>query len=700
MRVKLISCVILAALLLAGCGNDDSSDNKQDGNETTTVVTEAMLAQDPELRIDETHYVLLTIETQQDEVDSDDLSGAGQDCYNFEVTKNMSVALNITSPNGMFSSAVYEAESPDALAEASEGQKSDMVSLTPNKTYTFCVTNEGEALQSLTIFFESESSASGANSLQTASSSSSADSSQEQYSLTSTHKLSGSACAWANGDQSGNNYAHYVFNQCSFKGTNFTDTDFSHATIQHTDMTGANFTGTNLTKCKLSDVGDLTTNINLAGAQGYIPDYYCRADSPIEQCNPTAFTVKNFSDLIAQKECPSADYPSCDFESAYISGRDLSDAHLKTINFSGATIDFGNFRSSDLSEADFSGATIQNSDFRGADLSSAKLNDAKISDTDMSGANMSSADLTGTKFDNTWLSGVLYNGNSYCEDGSKDTCNPADYSADEVQYLLTNKECPPANPTCDFPNLFLIDEDLSGIDLSNANLTGSWFESVNFTNANLNGVTGVSNWGGHSIFKGVTWINGKYCMATSTPGVCEQAAYTGADVQALIANNSAEAGSDFTGVYLSGEQFWQGLFDSVVFNEADFSNATIKDTSMRDCQFQNATFHGAAIALVDFSYSQFPGASFNNAIFADQTSFKHAVFSKATFQNADFRSVLLDGATFDETDFTYSTVNMEELLTNSQISGKTTMPNGTVCEGLAECIQLCTSANNYCEWHP
>ena len=90
----------------------------------------------------------------------------------------------------------------------------------------------------------------------------------------------------------------------------------------------------------------------------------------------------------------------------------------------------------------------------------------------MSGADMSFADFTGIKFENTWLSGVLYNDGTYCENGSNDTCKPSDYSAQEVQHLLSYKQCPPSNAGCRFPLLFIIDKDLSGIDFSNADLTG------------------------------------------------------------------------------------------------------------------------------------------------------------------------------------------------------------------------------------
>lgn len=683
MRINLMSCVILATLLLAACGNDNSTDNIQSSDQTTTVVTEAMLAQDPELRIDESHHVLLTIESQQSEVDSSDLSGAGKDCYNFQVTKNMSVSLYITSPNEKFSNALYEAESPDPLAEASEGQESDIVTLMPNEIYTLCVKNEGDELQSLTNFFESESSSLEFNRPQTASISSSANRSQEKYSLTSTHKLSGSACAWPNADQSDRNYANYIFSQCNFNGTNFTNTSFANTTVQHTDMTNANFTGTDLTNFNINDIGDVVKDNNWAGAKNYHQGYYCRVDSPIGQCNDTTFTVQHFTDLITKKIC-SSNYPSCDFSRAYIYNQDLSQSNFKTINLSGAS--------------------INNTKLVSADLSNASLNNAKIENSDMSAANMQNADLTGTTFSNTWLSGVIYNDSGatiYCEAGSKGSCQSASYSADDVLYLLAEKKCPPNNSTCEFPKLYIADKDLSGIDLSNANLKGTYFSNVNFTKANLNGVQGVVDWGNTSIFKGAIFTENEYCMASSLPGNCAKAtSYDPSDVQELINNQSAKAGSDFTGVYLSGEQFWKGLFDNVVFNKSDFSNTTIKDTSMRSSQFEEATFSGALIALVDFAYSQFVDANFSDAIFDGQTSFKNAVFNNVNFQNTDFRSVLLDDATFTETDFTYSTVNIEELLNNSQISGKTTMPNGTVCEDLAECIKLCTSANNYCESHP
>ncbi len=701
MRVNLILCVMLAILMLAGCGSENSTQNNQNSEETTTLVTEAMLAQDDSLHINESHYVMLTIEPEQSMVDETDLSGAGIDCYDFTVTQEIITTLHITSPNGKFTNALYEEGRSDALVEASEGIESVTVTLVPNKTYKHCIKNNSTDTQSLTSFFELASS----SSTSPMSSSLASNDTQDQPRLTATNSIDCSKqhnLNYAGQNYTGHNFANFEIKHCSFNNTILDDASFMNTSLEYNDFTGASFVGADFTNWNIND--NVFKKNNFSGAKNYNQGYYCQADSPIDKCNSTVFTIQNLTDLIEKKECP-ADYPSCNFSGAYINNKNFNYADLKTINLSFAIIKNSTFRSSDLSTANFWGATIKNDNdsgdsFKGANLSHAKLNNATISNIDMSGADMSFADLTGIKFENTWLSGVLYNDGTYCENGSNDTCKPADYSAQEVQHLLSYKQCPPSNAGCRFPLLFIIDKDLSGIDFSNADLRGSWFENVDFTNMNYMGAM-IENvgWGADCIFNGATDYHGKYCMANSIGG-CHPASYTAAAVQELISTQSAKAGSDFTGVYLSGEKFWKGVFDNVVFNEADFSNATIEDTSMRDSQFENATFHGATIALVDFSYSQFPGADFSNAIFDNQTSFKNAVFDKVNFQNADFINVLLDGAAFNESDFSYSTVNVAELLSNSQISGKTTMPNGTVCDGLAECIKVCTSANNYCEWHP
>ena len=88
---------------------------------------------------------------------------------------------------------------------------------------------------------------------------------------------------------------------------------------------------------------------------------------------------------------------------------------------------------------------------------------------------------------------------------------------------------------------------------------------MNYMGAKIENV----GWGADCIFNGATAYNGEYCMANSIGG-CHPASYEPAAVQELIGTQSAKAGSDFTGVYLSGEKFWKGVFDNVVSMKQTF----------------------------------------------------------------------------------------------------------------------------------
>ena len=85
------------------------------------------------------------------------------------------------------------------------------------------------------------------------------------------------------------------------------DASFINTSLEYNDFTGASFVGADFTNWNIND--NVFKKNNFSGAKNYNQGYYCQADSPIDKCNSTVFTVQNLTDLIEKKECLQTTLP-------------------------------------------------------------------------------------------------------------------------------------------------------------------------------------------------------------------------------------------------------------------------------------------------------------------------------------------------------------------------------------------------------
>ncbi|MEG5065749.1 pentapeptide repeat-containing protein [Microcoleus sp. B3-A4] len=167
----------------------------------------------------------------------------------------------------------------------------------------------------------------------------------------------------------------------------------------------------------------------------------------------------------------------------FLSGANLSGAHLSGANLSGANLSGANLSRADLSGANLSRAELSGANLSRADLSTTDLTIANLSGANLSGANLSDAYLNGANLSGAQISGAYLRGAYVCRTNfSGINLSRADLSrADLMGANLSD-----AN---------LSDANLMGANLSYANLMGANLSNANLIGANLNDRTiGYIKW--------------------------------------------------------------------------------------------------------------------------------------------------------------------------------------------------------------
>jgi uncharacterized protein YjbI with pentapeptide repeats len=140
------------------------------------------------------------------------------------------------------------------------------------------------------------------------------------------------------------------------------------------------------------------------------------------------------------------------------------------LNLAGSNFIHSWLDNADLSGADLTGAylyysALANANLSGANLANATLNDATLTDTNLSGANLTNAALDSSTLTNADLSGAILT-NAYL---ASSTLTNADLSGAELA------------------NAYLDGSTLTNTDLSGAILTNATLDSSTLTNADLSG---------------------------------------------------------------------------------------------------------------------------------------------------------------------------------------------------------------------
>jgi uncharacterized protein YjbI with pentapeptide repeats len=164
--------------------------------------------------------------------------------------------------------------------------------------------------------------------------------------------------------------------------------------------------------------------------------------------------IEALQDLNRQN--PQVDLTNINLAKANLSKIDLPNAMLDGVNFSQAT----------LYNANLQGAILINANLYQANLIKAKLQNSRLYGANLRGTNFAEATLT-----NVTLNEAIYDSNTRFPQGF----NPSNYNA----ILL--------KPGANLQAQYFSRQDLTGVDLSQANLTKTIFRDSNLTDANLRG---------------------------------------------------------------------------------------------------------------------------------------------------------------------------------------------------------------------
>ena len=276
-----------------------------------------------------------------------------------------------------------------------------------------------------------------------------------------------------------------------FTGANLTDANFTNATLTNVTLTNANFTGATFT-------GVISGNI-----QG------------TPQTLPTNYKIVNGYIVGPGVNLSGADLKGATLGNVDLSGADLTGAtltnatlyktNLNNANLEGATLNNVNLVGATLTNANFTGATLNGVKSGGiigtpqklpskytiikgyiigpiVDLRGANLTGADLTGVDVSGSYLTNATLTNANLTDATLTGVK----SGSIQGTPQTL-PTNYKIVKGYLIGPGVNLTDAN----LSGTYLTSANLTNANLTDANLSGAYFtiatniEGANLTNANL-----------------------------------------------------------------------------------------------------------------------------------------------------------------------------------------------------------------------
>lgn len=193
------------------------------------------------------------------------------------------------------------------------------------------------------------------------------------------------------------------------------------------------------------------------------------------------------------------------------------------------------------------------------------------------------------------------------------------------------------------PGLRFDDFDLERADLSNLDLSGSFFKFTNLTNATFaNSNLSGGSFDCHNTLTGADFTNTivdnlSYLGAISAEQLYSTANYQRGDLSG-IRFSEEECATDLSGWDLTGQNLSNAILESAHMDRAVFVNANLDQAQFYNgSRARNANFENAQFTNVDINGSSFRGANFAGATLRGTTAYF------AGFENANFRGVNLAG---------------------------------------------------------
>jgi uncharacterized protein YjbI with pentapeptide repeats len=228
------------------------------------------------------------------------------------------------------------------------------------------------------------------------------------------------------------------FKQANLEGANFSNSNLNNAQLVNANLQGANF---------------LCSDLRGANLRSANLDYVIFSKAKIDSDTEIAYKSRQIWEIVNHKS-KTKNLTKIDLSNANLFRADLSDLDLSHAKLNRANLNNANLKDAYLYKADLTGANLHNADLRNAYFSHANLTKAYLVGASCYGTYFKDAELQFANFKTTKLN-------------QKTMIDPKWYSVWEIV------------------NRGGANRNLSGVDLSNANLQGVDFEEANLTNANL-----------------------------------------------------------------------------------------------------------------------------------------------------------------------------------------------------------------------
>lgn len=326
----------------------------------------------------------------------------------------------------------------------------------------------------------------------------------------------------------------------------------------------------------------------------------------------------NYKDL-TQAYLIGSDLSSSNFYLTILNNADLSGANLTDIFLRSSTLINANLSGANLTEAFLHIATLTNADLRGANLTDAYIGDATLTDADLRGANLTDAFIGGATLTNTDFTNSEVHGTSFH--------STPDFTSAQL-YTTASYQA----------------GDLTGIDLSDNNLTGWYFNGQNLIGADFESATLTNTDFTNAEVRGTSAeMRGTNLQSTTDSGFTATQLYSTASYQARDLSAISLGYNDLAGWNFAGQNLTYANFRESILTNADLRGANLTNVSLLDASLQNADLRGANLTNVFLLDATLMNADLRGANLTD------TYFGGVTLTNADFTNSEVRRAKFGST---------------------------------------------------
>ncbi|MBE9197609.1 MULTISPECIES: pentapeptide repeat-containing protein [unclassified Nodularia (in: cyanobacteria)] len=366
-----------------------------------------------------------------------------------------------------------------------------------------------------------------------------------------------------------------------------------------------------------------------------------------------------------------------------LSGANFSGANLEGAILSHVNLDHANFSHTNLKEVRMNGK-INNTDFSGADLTNAHIGASRINGTKFRGANLTNVDFGANGLGNTNIDFA----NADCTN-TKLTCDliEANFQGSNLRNAIFRHQ-----------NLYWYRANLSRANLSQLDLSGQNFSTLEMKGVNLNGSNLTNTNLKSTNLEGANLRNTNLENADLTYANLRNTQIEGAinlypKIYLIwqIINQGAEninlANVDLSSANLQNVNF-SGLnlrginFQRANLTKANFSHADLSSANLKNAYLSSANLESANLSQVDLTGANLKGANLNQANLNQANligaNLKQARLQNANLHNANLTDANLEGADFTEVDLTSADLTGTKLFGTNLTNARNTSGSAAI----------------------